>query len=83
MNRANAQQRQELMRWIETKDFDRKEKVRAVTSLYDQIGIRQLCEDKINYYFDECRKYLAKVSVSEERKQQLLAYTDEMMKRKK
>ena len=83
VNRANAQQRQELMRWIEAKTFDRSEKVQAVTALYDQIGIRQLCEDKINYYFDECRKYLAKVSVSEARKQQLLAYTDEMMKRRK
>ena len=83
MNRANPEQRQELMRWIEAKTFDRTEKVRAVTELYDQIGIRQLCEQKINYYFDECRKYLAKVNVSDERKQQLLDYTDEMMKRRK
>ena len=83
MNRANSEQRHELMRWIEAKEFDRAEKVRAVTALYDQIGIRQLCEQKINYYFDECRKYLAKVKVSDERKQQLLAYTEEMMKRRK
>ena len=83
VNRATPEQRKELMRWIEAKDFDRTEKVRAVTSLYDQIGIRQLCEQKINYYFDECRRCLAKVSISDERKQQLLAYTDEMMKRRK
>ncbi|WP_027454543.1 polyprenyl synthetase family protein [Xylanibacter brevis] len=83
VNRANDKQRSELMRWIEAKTFDREEKVRAVTALYDEIGIRQLCEEKINYYFTECRKYLAKVNVSEERKQLLLSYTDEMMKRKK
>ena len=83
VNRANDKQRSELMRWIEAKTFDREEKVRAVTALYDEIGIRQLCEEKINYYFTECRKYLAKVNVSEERKQLLLNYTDEMMKRKK
>ena len=83
MNRANPEQRQELLRWIEAKTFDRTEKVRAVTALYDQIGIRELCEQKINNYFDECRKYLAKVNVSDERKQQLLDYTDEMMKRRK
>lgn len=83
VNRANAEQRAELMRWIEATDFDREEKVQAVTALYDQIGIRRLCEEKINFYFDECRKYLAKVGVSEERKQMLLDYTDEMMKRKK
>jgi geranylgeranyl diphosphate synthase type II len=83
VNRANPEQQAELMHWIEAKDFDRDEKVRAVTTLYDQIGIRQLCEEKINYYFDECRKYLAKVGVSDERKQMLLDYTDEMMKRRK
>ena len=83
VNRANPQQRQELMRWITATEFNREEKVKAVTALYDQIGIRQLCEQKINFYFDECRKYLAKVSVSEERKQMLLDYTDEMMKRRK
>jgi geranylgeranyl diphosphate synthase type II len=83
VNRATPEQREELMRWISAEHFDREEKVRAVTALYDQIGIRQLCEEKINYYFDECRKYLAKVSVSDERKQILLAYTDDMMKRKR
>ncbi len=83
VNRANPQQRAELMRWIEARNFDRTEKVRAVTALYDEIGIRQLCEEKINYYFAECRKFLAKVNVSDDRKQILLDYTDEMMKRKK
>ena len=83
VNRADARQRSELMKWIEATAFDRDEKVRAVTALYDEIGIRQLCEQKISYYFDECRRYLAKVSVSDERKQMLLDYTNEMMERRK
>ena len=83
VNRANPAQREELIRWISGCDFNRDEKVRAVTAIYDQIGIRQLCEAKINHYFEECRKYLAKVNVSDERKQMLLDYTDEMMTRRK
>ena len=83
VNRANPEQKAELMRWIEATDFNREEKVKAVTRLYDEIGIRQLCEQKINHYFDECRKYLSRVKVSDERKQQLLDYTDEMMERRK
>jgi geranylgeranyl diphosphate synthase type II len=83
VNRASKEQREELMKWITATKFDRQEKVRAVTALYNQIGIRQLCEQKINYYFDECRKYLAKVGIGSERKQMLLDYTDEMMKRRK
>ena len=83
MNRANAVQRAELTRWIEAKTFDRQEKIAAVTRLYDEIGIRQLCEDKINYYFQEAGKYLEQVAVDNERKEQLRRYTAEMMHREK
>ena len=83
VNRANAEQRAELTKWIEAHEFDRNEKVSAVTRLYDEIGIRQLCEDKINFYFAEALAYLDKVSVSEERKQYLREYTNEMMHRDK
>ena len=83
VNRANAGQRQELMRWIEAKDFDRQEKIAAVTRLYNEIGIRQLCEEKINFYFEAARQTLAEVSVSEDRKQALLQYMDELLYRNK
>ena len=81
VNRANDAQRQELMGWIEAKDFDREEKVKAVTRLYDEIGIRQLCEQKMEACYAEAQQYLAKVSVAEERKAELKAYAASMMKR--
>ena len=83
VNRANAEQRAELMRWIEAKDFDRAEKVAAVTRLYDEIGIRQLCEEKINYYFEQGKLLLEKVNVPVERKEVLRQYTNAMMHREK
>ena len=81
INRANDAQRQELMKWIEAKDFDRNEKVVAVTKLYDEIGIRQLCEQKMEECYQLALQYLAKVEVSEERKAELKAYAAEMMTR--
>ena len=83
LERADSRQRQELTRWIEATEFDRQEKIAAVTRLYDEIGIRQLCEQKINFYFAECRKCLDRVNVPAERKQPLLDYTLEMMNRHK
>jgi metal-sulfur cluster biosynthetic enzyme len=77
------EQRTELTRWIEAKVFDRQEKIAAVTRIYDAIGIRQLCEEKINFYFNEARKYLDQVSVGNDRKQHLLSYMNEMMHRDK
>ncbi len=78
---ANAEQRAELMRWIEAKEFDRDEKVAAVTRLYDEIGIRELCQEKINHYFSSALEMLDNVSVDESRKEILRAYVNEMMHR--
>ena len=81
LNRANEAQRKELTGWIEAKTFDRAEKVKAVTRLYDEIGIRQLCEEKMEACYANAKDYLAKVGVSEERKAELKAYAAAMMKR--
>ena len=80
-NRATPVQRDELTKWVEAKEFDRNEKVAAVTNLYNEIGIRQLCEQKIEQYYQESLVYLDKVSVSDERKAEIKAYAAEMMKR--
>ena len=83
VQRANARQRAELERWITAVDFDRQEKVKAVTQLYDEIGIRQLCEQKINYYFDQARQTLDEVAVPGSSKQALRDYMDDMLHRNK
>ena len=81
VNRADERQRQELMRWIEAQDFDRQEKIAAVTRLYDEIGIKALCEENINHYFMEGQKNLDQVSVPEERKSHLRQYIAAMVHR--
>lgn len=81
--RADASQRQELERWMEMEDFDRQEKVSAVTSLYDALHIDELAKEKINQYFKESKAYLDAVSVAEDRKKELRAYADRMMRRNK
>ncbi|MCR4773780.1 MAG: polyprenyl synthetase family protein [Prevotella sp.] len=80
--RADDAQRKELAKWIEAKDFDRTEKVNAVTNLYNEIGIDKIAEQKIAFYFEQSTKYLDAVNVSEERKAILRAYAEKMMKRK-
>ena len=81
VNRANDAQRAELMKWIEAKEFDREEKVKAVTRLYDEIGIRELCEQKMEACYQLAQTFIDKVSVPEERKSILKAYAAAMMKR--
>lgn len=81
-NRAGDDMRGELTRWVTAEEFDPAEKIDAVTAIYDKVGIKELAEQKINYYFDQSRKYLAAVNVPDERKAVLAGYTDKMMKRK-
>ena len=81
-NRAGDDMRGELTRWVTAEEFDPAEKIAAVTAIYDKVGIKELAEQKINYYFDQSRRYLAAVNVPDERKAVLAGYTDKMMKRK-
>lgn len=80
-NLASDTQRAELQKWVDAKDFDRAEKVAAVTRLYNEIGIDKLAQDKIAYYFEQSKKYLDAVNVPAERKEELAKYAQKMMKR--
>ena len=80
-NLADEAQRAELQKWVDAEEFDRKEKVAAVTRLYNEIGIDKLAQEKIAYYFEQSKKYLDAVSVPAERKEELAKYAQKMMKR--
>jgi geranylgeranyl diphosphate synthase type II len=83
LNRADDAQRAELERWIAAKDFDAKEKIAAVTRLYNEIGIDQLAKQKIDQYFEQGRQQLAALNVHESQKTELISYINDMMKREK
>lgn len=80
-NRANTEQKAELSRWISTTEFDRAEKIKAVTQIYNDMGIKALCQDKIEHYFVESRKYLDMVVLPAVKKKHILEFTAKMMKR--
>lgn len=79
---ADDAQRKELMHWVTAKDFDREEKVKAVTNIYNSIGIDKLALDKIAHYFNESAKYLDAVAVTDDRKHELRKYAESLMSRK-
>ena len=82
-NRSEGETRSELNHWLGVSHFDREEKIKAVTNIYNKLGIDKLAEVKIKECFDESRKYLDGISVADERKQVLREYTEKMMNRKK
>ena len=80
--RADEEQKAELTRWVEAKEFDEQEKIAAVTRLYNAIGIDRLAEQKIESFLNEGLKCLDAVSIDADRKQMLVEYVYKLMKRK-
>lgn len=81
--RAEGQDKAELEAWIARKDFDRQEKVEAVTRLYTKLGIDRLARERIEYYTREALSCLDAVNTPDERKAELREYTMMMMRREK
>ncbi len=67
---AGEDDRESLREWIGKPEgtYVPEEKIKAVTALYDKIGIRELCDRKIRHYFDEARDVLRVLDLPEERK---------------
>jgi geranylgeranyl diphosphate synthase type II len=82
-NRANPTQKAQLQEWVDKTDFVPAEKIQAVTALYDAVGIKALCLDKIEQLFSQSLECLAKVKVEESKKTELKAFADKLLKRNK
>lgn len=82
-NRSDAAQHEELERWVSASDFDGREKIAAVTQLYNEMGIDQVARDKMQSYFEQSKKYLAAVNLPAERKKLLAGYAEQMMHRER
>jgi geranylgeranyl diphosphate synthase type II len=51
--KARSKQKSELVKWTTAKKFNRAEKVKAVTSIYNSLHIPMLAEQKIKYFFEK------------------------------
>lgn len=78
---ADDGQRVELKRWIDAREYEPQEKIQAVTALYDQIGIRELCDKKITAYFEKAGECLNALEVDDCRKQMLREFIGSLIHR--
>lgn len=78
---ANPQQKSRFEYWISKPEFDREEKVTAITTLYNEVGIKSLCEEKIDSFYQEAINALNSINVSNDRKAELLSLAQQLMYR--
>lgn len=81
MNLASPVQLAEMKEWMAKSEFDAAEKVACFTRIYDELGVRDICEKRIQALFEECDRYMANVSVSPERKTFLKEFADSLLNR--
>lgn len=83
LQKAQGADKQELERWIAATDFSHDEKVKAVTDLYNKLGIDLMAKAKMEDYYQQALQAMAKVNLPDSKKLPLLAYAAKMMKREK
>lgn len=80
---ADPKTKEELWGWIEKKQFDHKEKIEAVTRIYDRLGIKEVAFAAIDKYLKLSRDILDKIEVPRERKVDFYEILDALGNRKK
>ena len=83
LQKAQGADKQELERWISASNFDREEKIKAVTALYNKLGIDLMAKAKMEDYYQQALQAMAKINLPDSKKAPLLAYAAKMMKREK
>ncbi|WP_316800897.1 polyprenyl synthetase family protein [Pedobacter frigidisoli] len=78
---AEGDVKESLDTWTTYKDFDVKEKVATVRNVYDTLDIQNIARESMNRYLDKALNLFEQISVSDERKSNLLNLTNQLMAR--
>jgi len=81
LENAAGDQKENLKSWIQRKEFDEAQKIKAVTSIYNQIQIKEKTESKIDYYFHTSAKILQNLPIEELKKKQLKNLSKKILNR--
>jgi len=79
-NLAKEKDAEELAFYLKTTQPS-EEKIRAVTDLYNRLGVKKICEEKMNFYYHTAVAAFEKVSVSADKKQELRNLAQKLMAR--
>jgi len=81
LDRASADQKKKLTAWLTRKEFDRDEKIQAVTAIFDELHIRKVIEQKINEFYERALSSLKQLNKAEDRKAELYSFASFLLTR--
>lgn len=71
----------ELTAQLAAKNFEPQEKVKIITSIYDELSVKKLAEEKMDFYYHQALKHLANISVPSSQKILLEKFAEKLMVR--
>jgi geranylgeranyl diphosphate synthase type II len=77
---AEGQDAVELRKWLSQVDIqDGDAKIQAVRSIYDRVGVKEICEAKMDDFFKKAMTQLDLVAVAEDKKHALRKLSEKLM----
>ncbi len=80
-NLADEACRRELDTWAECRNCDPKEKIAAVTAVYDRLGVSERCREKIDKLFAEAMDMILSLDADKRQLSVLVGYVTEILNR--
>jgi len=82
LRQVRGEREVQVLDWLKKTDYNSEEKISYFTSLYTDLGIKELTEQKILFYYEKAKSSLTKLSVPSERLYVLNEVSEKMMNRK-
>ena len=76
---AKGVDEEELKYWLFQENTETQTKVKAVTEIYNRLGVRQLAEHHMNVYAEKALSALEKVSAEKNKKQALRSFAEKLL----
>jgi geranylgeranyl diphosphate synthase type II len=81
LERATTEQKTKLDYWLKATDYDKEQKVAEVTTIFQELNLENLANQKITEYFDKCHTALNQLTVAEAKKGELKEFMDYLINR--
>ena len=81
LEKADGETRACLQNWLKAEHYEPAQKIEAVTTIYNKVGVRDICRDKIDEYYKESVCLLNEVGVDASYKKNLADFVLGLMNR--
>ena len=81
LEKADGETRDCLQNWLKAEHYEPAQKIEAVTTIYNKVGVRDICRDKIDEYYKESVCLLNEVGVDTSYKKNLADFVLGLMNR--